>query len=339
MLFRSPLTGGLPPYTRFVNFGFMIASIGAIYLTLAPHANYAREAAVSLLAVPQLWKATGMTLTEIPALFFFSVFMMVFVRPAPSMTAVSCLLRGLLAGASLGVAILGRQTYLVAVAPLVMTAIMHRHLRLQAAATLCTMGFVCGWLFMLWGGLVPPSLQSVDSGLRLRHGLFSFSYLGVASFLIWPHRYLQASKSLVASAVALGLAITLLAGGPNFLPGHGTLLRLLPAPLAHGAAMMCAPLFLGAGSLWVMMLARDLVVSVRSPGTAFILMNTLVLALAPVKVSHLFSSRYIVGTLGAECSRNTDFEPSWLHLVALVCGSLAGAMSLATHYSLNPGPG
>lgn len=329
-----PLTGGRPPFTRLVNYCFLIGSIGLVYSTLAAQSRFAREAAVSLLAVPQLWKCVGMALTEVPALFFFSLFMAIVLRTMRFPTAArSSLASGVLAGACLGAAILGRQTYLVAVGPVIVIAALHRHLRLQASAMLLACSLVCGWVFLLWGGLVTPSQRSIDSAWSLYFGFLSFGYIGVASFLLWPRRYTSADRTSLMLALAIGVCATLVQGAWIPLPGHGTLKRLLPEPVALGIGFVSSPLFNSVGALWCILLVKDLVRCIRSPGPAFILMTTLVLAIAPAKISHLFSSRYTVGTLGAECARNTEFEPSWMHLGFLICGSIAGAVSLAAHYA------
>ena len=108
------------PGIRWINFLLLLVVVVLTGLTRTRITNDSKpigSGAIAVLGVPFLWPATGMALTEIPALVFFSGFVLCIQRlcsksqeqapPAePALWAV-------FAGICLGLAILGRQTYLI----------------------------------------------------------------------------------------------------------------------------------------------------------------------------------------------------------------------------------
>jgi hypothetical protein len=153
--------------------------------------------ATSLLAVPFLWPASGLAHTEMPILLPFTVFVVLLLealRP-PSSSTLKLVAWGALAGAFLGLAILGRQTYLITLGGLALLGCFHRRYWPLAASCAVVALLASAWVFALWGGLVPPSLRFVKGNLRPDYGMFSLSYLGVTVLFLAPH-WLRPSGSV-----------------------------------------------------------------------------------------------------------------------------------------------
>src|SRR4029077_89346 len=144
---------------------------------------------LTLLAVPFIWPAIGMALTEMPALLFFTCFVLLFLRLIESDPGSSPGMFGLAfaAGLCLGVAILGRQTYLVVLPVLVIMIFWLREKWPAILICILMTLAVCGWLFVLWHGLGPPHVYRIArSSVRLTNVLLSLSYAAVATLFFNP---------------------------------------------------------------------------------------------------------------------------------------------------------
>jgi hypothetical protein len=332
-LTAAGLTRLAAPHIRFVNVAMLVGTLCAVWAALRNSTPFAFEASVSIIAVPQVWKSAGIALTEMPAMCFFAVFMALWLRRHKHSTRSECCFHGALAGLALGAAILGRQTYLVAVVALVVSAIAYPSVRLRSIAAIASSIVASAWLFVLWGALVPPSQRFVDSGPSLINAICSLSYFGMMSFVLWPQRYFQPRPWAVALSLAIGLLLSLVLADAVPMPGQGIVGKVLPESLQFAPSIALRALFIAIGCVWGMQLLLESWHDRRDPAATFVHTNTLLLALAPAKVSHIWSSRYTVGGASAECLRSAAFRPSYLHLIVLACGTVAGALSLWSHYS------
>ena len=186
----SPITHLQPPAIRWVNFAVFWASfccLPAINQWSRPKCAYCLDC--TLLAVPFLWPAVGMALTELPALLFFTCFVLLFLRVIDSDVVLSRRVFGLAfaAGFCLGTAILGRQTYLVVVPVLVVMMFWLREKWSSVLICIITSLAVCSWLFVLWHGLAPPHYYRItESSGSFANLLFSLSYAAVATLFLNP---------------------------------------------------------------------------------------------------------------------------------------------------------
>ena len=111
-----------------------------------------------------------MALTELPALLFFTCFVLLFLRVINSDVVLSRETFGLafLAGLCLGAAILGRQIYLIIVPALVVLIFWLREKWSPILICIITSLAVCSWLFVLWHGLAPPHYYRItESSVEL----------------------------------------------------------------------------------------------------------------------------------------------------------------------------
>ena len=186
----SPLTGLQAPAIRWVNLVCFVALLLIIAREDQAPLFKAAVSTTTLLAVPFLWPAVGMALTEIPALLLFTLFIFFFLRLINSGAALSVetLAWSISAGLCLGIAILGRQTYLVAMPVLVAMVFWLPGKWPLVLICLVTALAVCGWLFLLWGGLAPPAWYygHSPSPFSLTNGMLSLSYAAAATLFLNP---------------------------------------------------------------------------------------------------------------------------------------------------------
>jgi hypothetical protein len=334
----SPLTAFQAPAIRWVNF----ICLCLVIVTLAKTKQ--REPffpfwipALSILSVPYLWPATGMALTELPALLAFTLFVFALIKilrmPDEEVSVGSFGWAGV-AGLALGLSILGRQTYLAvipAVAALFLAAPKKWMLWLVCLAVAAGS---CSWLFILWHGLVPPSQHHVASGIRLDFGVLSVSYVAAATLFLSPQwlKIRNVKVALLGSAF-LGVGLALLSRDYANPPAKSLLLKIFGNQWGLLVGFCIGALLTAAAVVWVwntLMIAWQ---ERHEPIRVFLFLNLFALVAAPVMVSHLFSSRYVVGLLGVlvlvvGASQTSGF---WLAL-RISIGSLAGAASLWTYF-------
>jgi hypothetical protein len=241
-----------------------------------------------------------MALTELPALVFFTGFVLLFLRLINSELELSRKAFGLAlaAGFCLGTAILGRQTYLVVLPVLVMMMFWVRGKSLAVLVCVITALATCGWLFALWHGLAPPHIYPLThSSVSLTNVLFSFSYAAAATLFLNP-RWLAGHRPTVWIICTLcGFALSCCARNYEDPPAKSLLVHAFGNQfgLWIGFVVGCALAVIGAVWAWTTFKAfwRER----RDPVQVFLLMSLGALVLAPMKITWQFSSRYIVGAL------------------------------------------
>ena len=330
----SPLTKLQPPGVRWVNYVCLLLSIVVIARSLVGDWDRRRAlvVAASIISVPYLWPSVGVAFTEMPAFLPFSLFVLAMIRALalpdtdPPARAYKW---AALAGLALGVAILARQTYLASLPPLfAMLVFAPRKWKLALICAVVT-GLVCGWLFVLWRGLLPPYLHFRDTQMHPSRVVLALSYIAAATLFLRPEwfRFGSWKAQLVMLAGATAIAIFLF--DYTQLPAQGVFRRFgelgLPMSIATRIAMMVF------GFLWAVVAARRAWAERHDPVRVFLYISLFALVAAPAK-GFDFASRYVVGALGVLL---LVVVPSsidrWLSL-RILAGSALGALSLLRYY-------
>lgn len=322
------------PFSRWINFLALLSVAILISKTSWPikQQNISfPEASLCILGVPFIWPCVGMALTEIPALVFFTI----------AVVCISCmifrdcikqqLVLGIAAGLALGIAILGRQTYLVILPCLIVWGVFYKNYWLPVAFIIVFSLISSGWVFLIWKGLVPPSQRSLDSGLRIDHAILAATYIGVAGLILAPNvmRELTVFKSLLFGILFGGLGSWYL--GAQILPAKSLLTSLFGPQLSIFIGGAVLAVMVGVAAVWLISISK---VSLAC-GNRFVVLNWLFLAAfvaAPAKISHLFSSRYVVSAL-IPLIILTGFEKSKISIALKIFGLLIGALILGTYYN------
>ena len=333
----SPLTKIQPPGARWVNFVCFLLVIVAVSRTLPgavrPHALVG---ASSLLAVPFVWPTAGLALTEMPAMVFFSFTVLVMVKLIQESEAqVTPRSYGLavVAGVLLGITILARQTYLVGViAMLLLTVVAPHRWKLWLIAAATTMA-VCTWLFVLWGGLIPPYQQYRPTPVSAVRLLQSLSYIAVATLFLDPKWLKPTNVRTALALIGVGAVISLLVFDFPDAPAQALIGRL-GEPWTALAGMGILTAMTSLGVLWAWTAARRALADRRDVTRVFLFLLLFALVAAPAK-GYIFSSRYVVAAVGIlvlvlDLPRRWD---GWLG-VRIAVGSLLGAVSLLGYYRL-----
>ena len=334
----SPLTGLQAPAIRWIN----LVCFAAVLLLIAREAQtplpVAALASTTLLAVPFLWPAVGMALTEMPALLFFTIFIFFFLKLIDSgvTSSVETLAWSIAAGLCLGVAILGRQTYLAAM-PVVL-AMMFWVPGKWPVVLICSVTALaaCGWLFLSWGGLAPPAWYHRHSPapFSLTNGMLSLSYAAAATLFLNPQWMKPRSRAAWIGCCMLGIAFAVFGRDYSNPPAKSLLIRALGdrTGLMIGFVIGCALAIFGA--IWAWNTFATAWQTRKNPRRIFLLLTLVALVLTPIKITHQFSSRYVVGLLGVLflfVGAPRELQGAWA--ARMLTGSMVGAAILWTYFA------
>ena len=295
--FFSPLTGLRPPGIRLVNFACVLGMLAFLAGTLrAREVPAPVNVALGILAAIMGWIVFGIALTEAPAMLFAAgglLLTVLWLREDTRLIRRDALAIG--AGLLLGVSVTGRQVFLAALPATLLLARRGavRPAVLQLAASL----LMPVSLFMLWGGLAPAELRFATQGLRWSNALLAYAYTGVTTLLLAPRFFAALRVRWVAIVAAAAVSVNLVFGVFARVPLKFLLEQHLPSMLMTpvtrlwgGALITFAALFIAAtlANLWEHREDRML---------AFVGMATLLLALTPIKITHVWDVRYVAVVL------------------------------------------
>jgi hypothetical protein len=332
----EPLSGLRPVGMRLVNVLLLTAVFGllALWLRRRRAADWAASAA-SVLAIPMTWVMSGMALSEMPALLLVTASLClqlrgleVLGRPVP----VACWFA--VSAVSLGVAVWGRQPYLLLVGVPIVTALFERRLRFAALLFVAIVLAIAFPLFVVWHGLVPPSHQErVQQGLAPINAILSLGYTGFCFFLLAPRTRWSSMTGLAVMVVA-AFVVNGLFGLIAIAPLRTIVERHLSAGFAAAYGNLCGSMFLACGVVFVFWLIRSTWERRDDPQVVSLNAGLLCIALSPIFIGHQYSSRYTAMSLpylilAAEPWRNWQLA----NVVTTVIGVLVGATSLIGYFT------
>lgn len=336
-LILSPITHLQPPAIRWVNFCCFLCVV-VLLATHKPTEPLGTRllSGCTLLAVPFLWPTVGLALTELPALVFFTGFVLLFLRLINSELELSRKVFGLAlaAGFCLGTAILGRQTYLVVLPVLVMMIFWLRGKSPAVLVCIITTLAICGWLFALWHGLGPPHMYRIThSSVSLTNVLLSLSYAAAATFFLNP-RWLAGQRPTVWIICALcGFALAYFARNYEDPPAKSLLVHAFGMQLGLWIGFVVGCALAAIGAVWAWTTFKTFWRERRDPVQVFLLMSLGALVLAPMKITWQFSSRYIVGALGVlYLIVDAPCQSPRYRAARIIVGTLLGMAILWSYY-------
>lgn len=336
-LLLAPLTRLQAPAIRWVNL-FCLILVMLILAKQVFGAPLRKEwaGAASILSVPFLWPASGMALTELPALVMFTAFVFLQSRLLESQSEVS--LRSMssaaVAGLCLGLSILGRQPFLLAV-PVVLVMVFFAPKKWPLLLVCVAVALsLCVWLFVLWGGLVPQCYRQVaHSPLNPAYGVLALSYAGAATLFLNPSWMRTKGLGVLVGCAFVGIAAAVLSRDYEQPPAKSLLMKIFGDRAAMIVGFLVGVGIAMLGVIWGWHLVNRIVEKRGQPAQLFLLLTLLALVSTPIAMTAAFSSRYIVGLLGVLYLVVGRFNEVsiWWH-IRLVIGSSIGVATLWTYY-------
>lgn len=292
----EPLTRLQPVAMRFVNVSLLIVLALVLAMWLKREGSDYWVAGCSVLMVPMAWVVGGMALTEMSAMVFVTLSLYLQLRGLEASDANRPVLAWFLAaGICLGIAVWGRQPYLLLSGVPVLVALAHPRLRVAAAIFVGAAVGLAIPLFVIWRGFVAPS-QHLLPGFSLVHGLLSFCYAGICFFLLGARSRWLSVKAVVG-LVVLAIVANAFWGAFVFYPLRLLVERFLPPSVIPAYINLAGPLFLSCGVLSLAVLLRMIWESRNDLRRLTVNAGLLCVTAAPFLDTHLYSSRYTAMTL------------------------------------------
>lgn len=334
-LVLAPITHLGGPPLRFPNVALLLAVV-ALTAAAGMRLGLARPwlAASVFLAVPFAWPVCGMALTEIPALIFCTAGILLALRmwerrDAPLGQSVGWAIG---AGLAFGIACVGRQTYLLALAGLAAFLTWDRRTWVLVAIMGATALAAVAPLLIVWGGITPPSLPLLDTGLKFEHGVWSFAYAGLATLFVAP-RWLFPRTKWPCVAAGLAFAGALVFPVVWITPARSLAERFLAPSLMPVYSRAASALLAALAALWLLRIVGQMWTLRHERAQLFVHSVLLLVAVTPIKISVQFSSRYVAtGLTALILAASSEQKPGLPLALRCLAGHAIGVGLLLSYY-------
>lgn len=337
----APLTHLRVPYIRLVNVFLLAGSMYFLGKTLQL-LQFSANMALLVLAIPMTYVVTGLALTEVPAMFFFSaaIYSILYATTKSKYPIVYLIAGGFL----MGLAILGRQPYLLTLGVLpILFWNKEAYIKngLLLIVTIISALVLPAIVFSVWNGLVAPEdaalyTEIARNGISLQPKFFFFctAYFAVIVLLLAPSIYLRPTRRLLAFlgiALLIFIAVNYSAGVITFLPMRFTLERLFSASFISGAELICGAVIMVL-SVYLLLSIAQRVKENYSKELLFFVAATFLIALSCIKITWGYSSRYAAQAIPLIVPLCAVFyRRSKYNVYRLALGIVIGAVSLLTY--------
>ena len=331
------------PALRLLNVFFLAADAGLIWLLLrvAPRDDVSPALVAALFTVlPTVAISGGMTLTEMPSIFFALLFLLgALLALERESDIVTTAILALLAGLAAAVAIMGRQNFLLLV--FCLPLLIRFKDGMPSFKDTLTLGFAAGValalvgpIFLLWGGFIPPKLAVNGQGFTPWHGVLSLGYAGLIAALLAPGIYCALRLRAFIGAAVAALAATILFGMPS-VPAYSVMSRFAGestlAVMGYGFAFLYAI----AAAAFLAAIGKYLWENRAERMTLYCGCAAVIGFLSNAKVTVQFSSRYVFVFLPfLVLALAPKVRANWHLPVRIALGAALGLLSLSSYYAM-----
>ncbi len=290
----QPLTGGVPPAVRFVNFVILAYFIW----------HFRKDLGQRILFIPMTFICAGYAMTEFPALLFL-LFSLLIINDLDKIELNKVMLV-CVAGFCLSLAISGRWNYLVLLPIFWLWLFLKKINSISIVLFIITSLSFPVWILYAWQGLVPPEARVVSGygtfDIAPHHLILSGCFAALMVLLLRPTWLFEMKKSIsVFTYLSIGVFISnSLLRYYSFLPAKSIFNRLsslipmrgeIELATAFGSLSICLSLVFFY-NLFLHTWKRK-----NDWNYVFYAVCVVAILLTSIKTTHIFSSRYPYQTL------------------------------------------
>lgn len=320
---------------RVVNYFLMSLTIFFTYLTLQPKKNSIIVACMYL-SWPMTWVVSGMALTEIPSMLFTAIFIYILqlVLFSKSKSQISKHSLIVLAGLSLSLAIVGRSPFLMVVfaCPILLFITKKQTLIILLIIVACIFPI---YMFTIWNGLVPPSVQQIQKGMNVMYMFMAFGYMAIITFII-AYKWYDMPKYnyiIVFILTVVFIIINLKFHFLSFEPLKSVSDKIIPYSLLNSYKYIAPGVIVGISILYITSCVFQLIKNRKNVFFLFTLIAGLLIIATTLKSSAQFSSRYVVQAAPFFMIAYFDYiEINGKTFILQLVGVLLGIFSLLSYY-------
>ena len=326
-----------PVAMRLVNCFFLYATMISLFYYFKATRFVIPFVALFLMSAPMTWVVSGMALTEVFAMFFMVLgIMMLYLCLFVESNGFKSSTYSMLGGLFLGLSIIGRAPYLMILFIIPFLFFFSRNYVSLIIYIIATSYFPL-IVFGTWGGLTPPDVQNVQSGYNFFYGFLALGYQLVITlfisykWLIVPVKYYIYSAMVLICAAVFNISFQVVSFDPL-----RTLAAKIPMVFFQDNYKYLMPaVLIWMGVLFIVIWLYNFLNKSKTFWDRFILICGILILLTTIKSSAQFSSRYVVQALPLfliSYSSCICFNKTAISLQAL--GVSFGIASLLSYYFL-----
>ena len=290
----------------------------------------------------------GLALTEMPAVFFFSAAVYLVIKSIGLPSGIKQLSLLVVAGACMGLSILGRQPFLLTLAAFPILFIQRSPGKINIAglmAFLLSSLALPGYVFSVWHGLVPTiesqlyiDIAKAGTSYRPDFFLLCIFYFAISMWFISPDFLkLPGGKRHIFKWIIGGVAVAAINMASNWielLPVKPFLIKILTPGQAHILSVLCGSAVVVLSLYFLLCIYNNLQQQQYPKELLFFTGASLLVAAACVKITWGFSSRYAAQALpllvlmGSYTYRNSKYN-----FAGILLGVLIGFICIFTYFS------
>jgi hypothetical protein len=346
----EPFTRLEAPYVRFISMALLL---GTLYFTAAGIRLINPEKkrySFYILAIPMTYVIGGLALTEIPAIFFLSLslfFVIKTYRFISESFSKKAWAFAAIAGICFGLAILGRQPYLIVIPAFVLLLFSKKNYAKTTLLLILFLFFSCLaplYLFFTWKGLMPPAdaefytdITGMGSSFRFEFFILCLFYFALSLLFIAPSFYFIPKKnnrwvwgSVCILIGILNMYLNLLSYTPlafviNKMYPSGNSIQLLSNFLGTGIILLALYFFVNC--------ILHLITNRHEKQLCFFIVALLLIAFSCTKITWGFSSRYAAQAIPLLVFTGSYFykQSNWNYL-RIIAGVAIGTTSLISYF-------
>ncbi len=287
----KPLTHLEMPGMRMLNPALLLATfilLAQLLVFCGELPDRARLSALAIVGTPFAVFMNSLALTEMPAIFFLMLsLVLLFWVIKSEMLFLPQTLISAAGGMALGLAIIGRQPYLVFFASLALLWLVYPQKRLMIFIFSLAASILPAILFTAWGGLTPSYLHIYPPGFAFRYPFLAFCHAGLMVLLIAP-RWFKANGIICLGAFLANLVT----GFIQFPTSVYILEKVIGAKWMWVYTRLGSSLLVAVGAIFVWTLIGRMIENRKDPAYLFFALAVILVLLTNVKITHQYSARY-----------------------------------------------
>jgi len=286
-----------PRNMRLVNFLFLLCDLYLLSLLISYNLKkHHTLVALLLIAVPMMWGLSCTAGTEMPA-FFFMFLSLLLLKKALIIDNNTSVILALIGGLCAGTAIIGRSPFLMLL-PSACLLFLIPNKRMCILLFLLSSSAFPAIVFYTWNGLVPPDVQSIQSGIQIGYLMLAIIYFTIITLMIYPQFYTIQKVHYHISILLFGLLLifNIFYFNIKWLPLRGLIgmLHIVPDSMSIMVEYIFPSLALATAYLSVISIVNYLIKIRRDVWNVFLFTTCLLIMLTTVKSSAHFASKYIM---------------------------------------------
>ena len=333
----SPIGNNSMIGMRLINLGLFLLTMFFTYLILSKK-RHAIEITGMYLALPMTWVIVGMALSEIPSMLFCVIFLYLLqlVLNLKYDYKVTQYLIVILAGLALGLSIVGRSPFLMVVAACPVFFLLEDR-RILTITLIVSSVILPAYLFTQWGGLVPPDVQGIQSGINPMYLFLALGYMAFLTLII-AHEWYNLPKEYFIYTIIITIIFIILNINFHFIssePLKSFSDKYFSSQVISIYKYMIPGITMGLGLFYLSSCAFHMITNRKDVFFLFNLVAGLLILMTTIKSSAQFSSRYVIQASPFFLLAYADYVKLNVKTFSLqIIGTLLGILSLVGYYRL-----